>query len=231
VHTCFPALPFALESPQRLGHRAATTNESAQASLPNNWFKAARFVRWDRHSRALNQTLYVNTMTSTLKEKLLRLTGARYKHLLVAMSTFKESEDALGTLLRVHLTTESILEELIRLAFEEKSDAILSLDLRYHQKLELVSKLEIEEDWSLIPDYIVGSLRKLNKLRNQLAHSLDASITNSQVIELFIGAEQLYGDMSTASININLKRYAFFILGSMLPKFEKIDDSDSEQDV
>lgn len=170
-------------------------------------------------------------MTSTLKEKLLRLTGARYKHLLVAMSTFKESEDALGTLLRVHLTTESILEELIRLAFEEKSDAILSLDLRYHQKLELVSKLEIEEDWSLIPDYIVGSLRKLNKLRNQLAHSLDASITNSQVIELFMGVEQLYGDMSTASININLKRYAFFILGSMLPKFEEIDDSDSEQDV
>ncbi|HCR98541.1 HEPN domain-containing protein [Halomonas citrativorans] len=163
-------------------------------------------------------------MTSSLKDKLLNLTSARYKHLLLAMSTFKESEDALGTLLRVHLTTEGILEELIRLVFEEKSEPILSLDLRYHQKLELVSKLEIEKDWSLMPDYIVGSLRKLNKLRNQLAHSLDASITNDQVIELFMGIEQVYDDMNIASINTILKRYAFFILGSMLLKFEEIDD-------
>ena len=162
---------------------------------------------------------------NTFKDKLLKLTSARYKHLLIFINTLKESEDALSTLLRVHLATESILEELIRLVFEEKSEPILSLELKYHQKLELISKLEIEKDWSLLPAHIVGSLRKLNKLRNQLAHNLDFSITNNQVIELFMCIEQPYGDMSTASINTNLKRYAFFILGGMLPKFETINES------
>lgn len=165
-------------------------------------------------------------MTQDLKQKLLSLTSARYKHLTVAMENFRESEDPLGILLRVHLTAESILEELIRLAFAGQAEPILSLGLTYKQKLDLVSKLELAEDWPLVPDYIVGSLRKLNKLRNQLAHRLDANISNDEVIGLFMNIEQVYGDMTDADIHTNLKRYAFFVLGSMLPKYEEIDEGD-----
>ena len=118
-------------------------------------------------------------MSKTVKEKLLSLTSARYKHLLVAVETFKEGEDPLGILLRVHLTSETVLEELISLVFEEKAKPILSLALTYRQKLDLVSQLEIDDDWPLLPDYIVGSLRKLNKLRNQLVHQLNGSIDNN----------------------------------------------------
>jgi len=40
----FLFFPFALESLQILGHRAATTNASAQAFPPNNCLKAVRFA-------------------------------------------------------------------------------------------------------------------------------------------------------------------------------------------
>lgn len=136
----------------------------------------------------------------------------------------KTGDDVLGTLLRVHLTSDSILEELIHLTFEDKAQAILKLKLTYRQKLELVASLKIDDDWPLIPEYIIGSLRKLNKLRNDLAHQLSATLSNDQVVELFMGKEQIYGDMRKDDININLQRYAFFILGNMLPKFEEIDE-------
>jgi hypothetical protein len=163
-------------------------------------------------------------MSKSIKDKLLNLTSARYKHLLPAINNFnKTGDDVLGTLLRVHLTSESILEELIHLTFEDNAQAILKLKLTYRQKLELVASLKICDDWPLIPEYIVGSLRKLNKLRNDLAHQLNATLSNDQVVELFMGEEQVYGDMRKDDIHINLQRYAFFILGNILPKFEEID--------
>jgi hypothetical protein len=162
-------------------------------------------------------------VSKSLKDKLLSLTSARYKHLVVAAENFRKSgEDPLGILLRVHLTSESILDELIGLVFEENAKAILCLGLTYRQKLDLLSQVQLDEGWLLIPDYIVGSLRKLNKLRNQLAHQLNASISNEQVIELFMNVEQVYRNMNKDPIEWNLKRYAFFILGSMLPKYEEI---------
>ena len=164
-------------------------------------------------------------MSKPLKDKLLSLSSARYKHLLPTVDNFnKLGEDVLGTLLRVHLTSESILEELIHLTFEDNAQSILKLKLTYKQKLELVASLKIDDDWPLIPDYIVGSLRKLNKLRNDLAHQLNATLNNNQVIELFMGKEQIYGDMKKDDIHINLQRYAFFILGNMLPKSEEIEE-------
>lgn len=164
-------------------------------------------------------------MSKSLKDKLLSLTSARYKHLLPAIDSFnKTGEDVLGTLLRIHLTSESILEELIYSTFEDNAKSILKLKLTYKQKLELVASLKIDDDWPLIPDYIVGSLRKLNKLRNDLAHQLNATLNNNQVVDLFMGKEQIYGDMTKDDIHINLQRYAFFILGNMLPKFEEIDE-------
>ena len=170
--------------------------------------------------------LYENTMSESLKQKLLGLTAARYKQLIMAAETFKEGDDPLGILLRVHLLTEGILEELIRLSFGENSEALLSINLTYRQKLDLVSRIEIDDNWPLLEDFMIGSLRKLNKLRNQLAHNLNAGLENRQVIELFMHIEQVYGDMSDASVSINLKRYSYFILGSLLPKYEEIGDDE-----
>ena len=161
-------------------------------------------------------------MNQTLKEKLLGLTTVRYQQLPIAMKTFRDSDDPLGTLLRVHLLSEGIMEELIRVCFNDNADALLSIGLTYEQKLELLAKISIEDDWPLLPDYIVGSLRKLNSLRNRLAHNLNADLSNQKVIDLFMNEEQVYGDMSKVEVGINLKRYAFFILGSMLPKYEEV---------
>ena len=55
-----PATLCGLARPRRLSHRAAITNEQAQASAPNNWFKPLASLARDRHSRPLNQTLEVN---------------------------------------------------------------------------------------------------------------------------------------------------------------------------
>ncbi len=163
-------------------------------------------------------------MSISIREKLLSLTEARFEHMALAGRTFDASIDPLGVLLRVHLLSESILEELIRISFEEKADAVLSLGLTYKNKLDLVSKLEIDEDWPLLESDMVGSLRKLNSLRNKLAHQLNAELNNEQVIGLFMNQEQVYGDMSESDIHVNLKRYMFFILGNMLPKYEKIEE-------
>ena len=163
-------------------------------------------------------------MSISIREKLLSLTEARFEHMALAGRTFDASIDPLGVLLRVHLLSESILEELIRISFEEKADAVLSLGLTYKNKLDLVSKLEIDEDWPLLNSDMVGSLRKLNSLRNKLAHQLNAELNNEQVIGLFMNQEQVYGDMSESDIHVNLKRYMFFILGNMLPKYEKIEE-------
>ena len=166
-------------------------------------------------------------MSQTLKEKLLGLTAVRYHQMPIAMETFRDSDDPLGTLLRVHLLSEGIMEELIRISFNDNANALLSVGLTYKQKLELLAKINIEDDWPLLPDYIVGSLRKLNSLRNRLAHNLNADLSNQQVIDLFMNEEQVYGDMSEVEVGINLKRYAFFILGSMLPKHEEASADES----
>lgn len=155
------------------------------------------------------------------------LTKARYKHLGVLFSSYKESEDTLGILLRIHLVTEGILEELIRIVYGDKAEPILSVNLTYKQKLEIVAKNNIDEDWPLLPDYIIGSLRKLNSQRNKLAHNLNEVITNDKLEELFMGIED--GFEESLSTQMNLKKYALFVLGTMLPKFERIKENDNNE--
>jgi hypothetical protein len=113
------------------------------------------------------------------------------------------------------------------LSLERNADAVLSARLTFDQKLTISSKLYLEDDWLLIPDYVVGSLKKLNKLRNKLAHNYGHEITESDLRELFVGLETElpYQEILEHGAEITISRYIAFIFGNLLPKFETIADS------
>lgn len=159
------------------------------------------------------------------KDTLLKLTALRYKNLVLMMDKVRDNDTLIAEILRVHLFTEFLLEELIRLVFDDKSEAILSVGLRYNQKLELASKLELVKEYKLLPDYVVGSLKKLNKLRNRIAHQLNESVSDDEIKELFVGLEDElpYADVSQLGPTTAMKRYLTFIYGHMLPKYESIE--------
>jgi hypothetical protein len=158
--------------------------------------------------------------------KLLKLTQLRQKNTLLLMETLKESDGVIGEIVRVHLVTEFLLEQLIGLVFNENTEHILSVGLKYTQKLDLASRLELVGSFNLIPDHVKGSLKKLNRLRNRAAHRLNEPITNEEIKELFIGleGELPYHNVMEAGQIVALQRYLAFIFGSMLPKFELIEN-------
>lgn len=157
---------------------------------------------------------------------LLMLTKLRYKNLPLLMETAKGDDGVVGEIVRVHLVTEYLLEELIRLVLEENAEPVLSIGLKYSQKLELASQLELIEEFNLLPDYVVGSLRKLNKLRNKVAHRLNESVEDTEILELFVGLENElpYVEIMEHGRVVALRRYLSFIFGCMLPKFEPIEN-------
>src|SRR5262249_22087721 len=74
-----------------------------------------------------------------------------------------------------------------------------------------------------IEDWVVGSLRKLNRIRNRLAHELDATVTRDEVLALFMGIDHLMPiDPKTADISLLVYHYTPFIFGNLLPKLEPI---------
>ena len=162
---------------------------------------------------------------SETKDTLLKLTALRYKNLALMMDKLRDDDTLIAEILRVHLVTEYLLEELIKLSFEDKAEAILSIGLRYHQKLELASKLELVKEFRLLPDHVIGSLRKLNKLRNRVVHQLDEVVTSDEIKELFVGLENElpYGDVSELGSTIAMKRYLAFVYGCILPKYESAE--------
>jgi hypothetical protein len=161
------------------------------------------------------------------QEKLLGLTKLRYKNDPLLLKSFDNDEGIYGEILRVHLLTEFYLEELIRHTLDENAEAVLSVGLKYNQKLNLASNLKLIEDFELLPDYIVGSLRKLNKLRNRVAHQLNVPVEESEIKELFVGLEEElpYGSVTGSGLKVALKRYLYFVYGHMFPKYELADES------
>ncbi|MGR5150125.1 hypothetical protein ACQKP8_26715 [Photobacterium alginatilyticum] len=145
----------------------------------------------------------------------------RYKHFAPAIEKLSETNDSLSMLLRVHLISENILEELIKITFEDKAKAILSLQLNYKQKLDLVRQLQLDDGVPVLADFVVGSLRKLNSLRNKLAHNLDFEISNEHVFELYIEKTFEMDELSIRPVHLNLKDFAVLVLPSMFPYYEK----------
>ena len=130
------------------------------------------------------------------------------------------STDPLSILLRTHLLSENILEELIKLIFDNNANAILSLNLTYRQKLELVGKIDISEGVPVLPDYIVGSLRKLNSLRNKLSHNFDYEITCQQIEELYTLPNGSFEKINNGDVVETLKSYVVIIFPEILSSYK-----------
>ncbi len=158
-------------------------------------------------------------MKSKFSEK--SVVKLRYQHFKVAIEKLSQTNDSLSMLLRVHLISENILEELIKVIFEDKSDAILYLNIGYKQKLDLVRQFKLEENTPVLADYIVGSLRKLNSFRNKLAHNLDFKITNEHIYDLYTDPTYTINELNEHETYSNLKDYALIILPGMLPYYEE----------
>ena len=159
---------------------------------------------------------------SDLREKLLKLTALRYQHVLELDQRLRCNDGHLASILQCHLFVESLLEELIRLCLESNGDAVLSARLSFDQKLTIAANLELETGWPVLQDYVVGSIRKLNSLRNKLAHHYGHEVSSEEVRELFVACERdlPYQDVLEDGIAIGISRYAAFIFGNMLPKYE-----------
>jgi hypothetical protein len=161
-----------------------------------------------------------------LGEKLLALTAIRHRRMLELDKRLRPSDGHIGAILQCHLLVESLLDELLSLCLGQHSDAVLSAKLTFDQKLSITSKLELETGWPLLYDYVVGSLRKLNSLRNRLAHRYGYEVSPEDIRELFVGCEDElpYGDVLQHGVDIGITRYAAFIFGYMLPKYERDED-------
>lgn len=162
-----------------------------------------------------------------LDKKLLHLTALRHKRLPELMERLQSGDDYLAGVLQCHLFVESLLEDLIRLCLGRHAEAVLSVQLTFKQKVAIVGKLELEPGWMLVEHEAIGSLSKLNSLRNKLAHRYGHELSEDDIRGLFVGCENTlgYGDVLDAGIKIGISRYAAFIFGSLLPKYERIEDA------
>jgi hypothetical protein len=162
-----------------------------------------------------------------LKDKLLRLTSLRYQKLPLLFENMREMttvNDPVLQILKCHLVSEALLDALIEFAFEPNGSAVLSARLSYHAKLTIASRSVLADDWPLLPDFVVGSLRKLNSLRNRMAHQLGATVSLEEILELFAGVNHLMPiTPSEDNISLVIYHYTSFIFGNMLPKYEAIE--------
>lgn len=83
---------------------------------------------------------------------------------------------SVGRMLTCHLQVEHYLSHLLRALSGPDLD-IEKADLRFHQKVQLLSG----PDSPLVEMRLIDGVRELNKVRNRLAHRLDASVAANDV--------------------------------------------------
>ncbi|QFS87440.1 MULTISPECIES: hypothetical protein [unclassified Marinobacter] len=86
--------------------------------------------------------------------------------------------DPLSALLRTHLFIEQGLERIIRARLPQPEKLLTKARLTFNQKLLLVESFEI------LDEKTVAGIRKLNDIRNNCAHQLEARLSK-EVIEKF----------------------------------------------
>ena len=169
---------------------------------------------------------------SQLKEKLLQLTDLRYEMLPLLLDNMKVDErtlpragDSVALVLKCHLLSEVVLDKLLTFVLEPNGEAVLAVRLSYTQKLNVASRCVLAEDWKLLPDSVVGSLRRLNRIRNRLAHELGVTVTREEAVALYEGLDNpMPLNHETAEVSMLLYHYTPCIFGNMLPKFEPVED-------
>src|SRR5262249_20455681 len=133
----------------------------------------------------------------TPRDRLLQLTELRYQTLPILLNTMLTGQsrghghvgDVVTWVLRCHLLSEAVMDRLLQIALAPNGDAVLAGNLSYPQKLNIVSRCVLIDDIPLIEDWVVGSLRKLHRIRNRMAHELGATVTIDEAIDLFAGID------------------------------------------
>lgn len=158
-------------------------------------------------------------------DKIKALTSKRYELTPLVVEQTRDMGNTFNEVVKAHLLTELFLEELVKLAVPEIFDAFKSIKLKYSQKLEFVSKLQLTDDFPLLDEHTIGSLRKLNRMRNDFSHRLGHSVTDEEVEALYAGhlpsVKDFYGDeVVGVGQSMAIVRYVFCIFGNMFPKYE-----------
>lgn len=158
-------------------------------------------------------------MLHNFKEK--EIVRLRHKHFCLAIQKLSQLSDPLSLVLSIHLLSENMLDELIRLIFEEKADAILNLRLNYANKLKLISAFEAKKGVPVLMPNIRCSLEKLNNFRNKLAHRFDYEFTNEMLHQLYVDNLFDLDEIKGQPVHRNLYNYAVIVLPGMLPYVEE----------
>lgn len=158
-------------------------------------------------------------------EKIKALTSKRYQLTPLVVEQVRDMGNTFNEVVKTHLLTELFLEELIKIAAPEVFEAFKALRLTYKQKLDFSSNIMLVEDFPLLDMSTIGSLRKLNKMRNEFSHKLGHSVSDEEIQGLYGGhiscVKELYGgELLDVSQNVAMARYLFYIFGSMFPKYE-----------
>jgi len=82
--------------------------------------------------------------------------------------------DSVLVILRSHLLAEYCLDRIILLKLP-RGDIIIENNFSFWQKLILIKSLRV------LPDYLIDSLKNLNKVRNDCAHALEYKISERDV--------------------------------------------------
>lgn len=129
---------------------------------------------------------------------------------------FDPPNEILSKLVTIHLITEAVVEQIIGVALGDNADAVLSVSLTYKQKLDLCSRLVFDDNKSAISPHVVGSLRKLNALRNKASHRLKCEITDEEISALFENiVDELPEEVRQGDAVLKLNSYYAFVLPLM----------------
>lgn len=132
--------------------------------------------------------------------------------------------------LRIHLLTENLLEKLISLSLGVHAEAVLTAKLTYAQKLAICGKLKLDDGSEVLSSDVKGSLKKLNVLRNDVAHDLTHETTDEDVESLFVGqmGNKRQGPALHGDVWQKLSSYKATIFVEMLnPDFANADQQQS----
>lgn len=135
--------------------------------------------------------------------------------------------DPILLILRMHLYTEHLLERIISCKLPRGDRHINDSNISYNQKLSLVSAFDY------VPDEIIASLKKLNRVRNQCAHELHKEITISEVDVIGRPFGSRYTHMRRKSVGDNFSTLydVFSLLSAGLAAFTNIAEEQAQAQV
>lgn len=122
---------------------------------------------------------------------------------------FSDKDETVSTLLKAHLFTEHLIDQILGQHLDGKRDKVYRLKLGYAKKLSLL------ESFDLVPDEIHASLTKLNQLRNHCVHTLNAKPSPAEIQPIFDDLPSLAmpNAREVGNTKYMLNRYMAFMCG------------------